>query len=78
MENISNASMVQEEVIDDFNWTVKGKEIGIVWRYTVWETYDDAGNKYWMETSHGMLNLYFFSIPLIGEERHLPNLPSSL
>lgn len=63
---------VKEEVIDDFNWKVKDREIGILWRYTLWRYTDATGNLQWVEKSHGTLNLYFFSIPLIGEERILP------
>lgn len=67
----TSAVPVKEEMIDDFNWKIKGREVGVIWRYTLWKCTDSTGNIHWVETSRGTLNLYFFSIPLIGEERAL-------
>ncbi|QKI81988.1 hypothetical protein [Kroppenstedtia eburnea] len=75
---VASAVPVKEEVIDDFNWKVRDGEAGILWRYTLWKWTDARGNPHWVETSRGTLNLYFFSIPLIGEERVLPTSPDRL
>ncbi|PTX64268.1 hypothetical protein C8P63_10350 [Melghirimyces profundicolus] len=75
MADIVSAKLVREEIIDDFNWRVNRKEIGIIWKYSLWEFTDADGNKNWTEKSHGTLHLYFISVPLTGEERNLPSCP---
>lgn len=75
---VPSAVPVKEEVMDEFNWKVRDREVGILWRYTLWKWTDATGNPCWVETSRGTLNLYFFSISLIGEERALSTSPDPI